>query len=461
MVMKVRGLILLSALLALPAEGVVFSDTADPSHNTTTPGDNSGWQYEGSVAGYLGVPIAPHFYITAKHIAGGYVGQDFDFHGDTYKTIGYYETVISNDVLVTRHYTTNTPGDYTETPTTGAAATDLRIWEVSHAKPFPTYAPLSGGGADIGATATIFGGGAQRGNAVSVGTELKGWLWGATDYRQRWGRNVVTGTVDGGNRYGELLYCDFDKPGIADECHLSVGDSGGGLFVLENGLWRLAGINFSVDGPFRTDSAGSPFNAALFDAGGLEYVDGEKWVSLPEQGEKLPSSFYCSRISASLPWILSVTGHDGALAPESIDAWQRLYFTPAEIGDPATTGPLADFDHDGIGNLLEFALNLDPSFNERASMVPNHGLRGLPVVAVEAISGGDHLTIEFVRRTSASGAGLTYTPQFSSGLGDWESVGTEAAVAINPRWERVKVTDPMATTATTRRFARLGVTLSD
>ena len=51
--------------------------------------------------------------------------------------------------------------------------------------------------------------------------------------------------------YGELLYCDFDNPGMADECHLSVGDSGGGMFVLENGLWRLAGIHLAVDGPFR------------------------------------------------------------------------------------------------------------------------------------------------------------------------------------------------------------------
>ena len=42
--MKARGLILLLALLASRAEGVIFSDTSDPLHNTTTPGDNSGWQ---------------------------------------------------------------------------------------------------------------------------------------------------------------------------------------------------------------------------------------------------------------------------------------------------------------------------------------------------------------------------------------------------------------------------------
>ena len=454
--MKLRVIILLSALLTVRVHAVIFAATPDPLHNTTTPGDNSGWQYEGIVGGFLGVPIAPHFYITAKHF-GGFIGQDFIFHGDSYKTIGYYETIVSGEVLVSRHYTSS---GYTETATTGTA-TDLRVWEVEHIKPFPTYAPLSTGVADLGATATIYGAGAQRGDSVSVATELKGWKWGDLNFRQRWGRNVVTGTVGGGANLGELLYCDFDQPGVVDECHLSEGDSGGGVFVLESGLWRLAGINFAVDGPFRTDSMGASFMAALFDAAGLEYADGASWVSLPEQAENIPSSFYCSRISASLPWILSVTGHDGSLALETYSAWQRLYFTPAEIGNPATTGPLADYDGDGIGNQLEFALNLDPSFNERVTHVSNTGLRGLPLVAVETISGADHLTLEFVRRTNGSGAGLTYTPQFSSDLINWPDVGTETVVSINPRWERVKVVDPVITTAATQRFARVRLELAE
>ena len=436
--MNLREIILLSILPALPTHAVVFSDIADPLHNTTTPGDNSGWQYEGDVGGFLGVPIAPHFYITAKHI-GGSVGQVFNFHGDSYVTIAFHDSP----------------------PTMDSLTTDLRIWEVDHAKPFSTYAPLSSGVADIGTTVTVLGGGAQRGEAVSLGTELKGWQWGNTGYRQRWGRNVVSRTVDGGDDYGELLVCDFDKPGVAEECHLSVGDSGGGLFVLENGLWRLAGINFAVDGPFRTNSTGASFQAALFDSGGLEYADGPNWVSVPEQVENLPSSFYCSRISTSLPWILAVTGQGSSLAPESYSAWQRLYFTPGEIGTPATTGPLADFDGDGISNLLEFAFNLDPSFNERATMLSNTGLRGLPLVAVLTSSGADHLTIEFVRRTGASGAGLTYSPRFSSDLQDWQGVGLELVVAINSRWERVKVVDPVATTAATKRFARVTVELAN
>ncbi len=414
---------------------VIFLATDDVQHNTTPPGDNSGWQYEGKFIGFLGVPIAPNFFITAQHI-GGNPGDGFDFHGDIYTTIAVHD----------------------------CPASDLRIWEVDHGKPFPTYAPLSSGVADVGATAAIFGRGTRRGAQIVVGGEAKGWLWGVGDGVERWGRNTVAQTVSSAG-LGEFLSCDFDNPGLADECHLSVGDSGGGMFVLENGLWRLAGIHYSVDGPFRIGTLGSPFNAALFDAGGLDYLVDETqqlWISLPDLAQNNPSSFYSSRIAAVLPWITSVASEAASLAQENFSAWQRLYFTPAQIAEPAITGPMADFDGDGISNLLEFALNLDPTFREIAAMEPGTGLRGLPALSLATVDGNTRLTLEFVRRTSTSGAGLTYTPQFSSDLLDWQSGGgTETVTPINPRWERVKVVDFLSTLEAPKRFARLCVTLAE
>ena len=197
------------------ADAVIFLEMVNPAHHTSTPGDNSGWQYEGKFGNFMGVPIAPYFFISARHLTDSSVGAVFNFHGDLYTTIAKYENPDA----------------------------DLRIWEVDHAKPFPTYAPLSSGAADIGSVITAFGRGTRRGAEVLVSGALLGWKWGTVDRVPRWGRNVVEGTVDGGEGYGELLYCDFDNPGIADECHLSYGDSGGGMFVLEGGLWRLAGIH--------------------------------------------------------------------------------------------------------------------------------------------------------------------------------------------------------------------------
>ena len=78
-----------------------------------------------------------------------------------------------------------------------------------------------------------------------------------------------------------------------------------------------------------------------------------------------------------------------------------------------------------------------------------------------AISGADHLTLEFVRRTSTGGSGLSYAPQFSSDLSDWLAVGTATVTAINPRWERVKIVDDVATVEVTKRFARLRLEWAD
>ena len=301
------------------------------------------------------------------------------------------------------------------------------------------------------------GRGTRRGTEVVVGGEPKGWLWGASDDVQRWGRNVVTGGFNDPT-YGSLLYCGFDKPGITDECHLSTGDSGGGLFVMENGLWRLAGIHLGVDcaSPGVNGSSGS-----FYDLGGLYLYNGSAWILIPENASNIPSSFYSSRISASLPWITGIAPEVNSLAPESYSAWQRFYFTPTQIATPQTSGALGDFDNDGFSNLLEFAFNLDPSFNERATMIAATGLRGLPLVLRETLSGADHVTIEFVRRTVGSGAGLSYLPQFSSDLNTWEAVGTVSVTAINSRWERVKVVDPLTTGDTPKRFARVKVNLAE
>lgn len=430
----------LGLLLAIPGRcgAVIFVETGDPAHNTTTPGDNSGWQYEGKFFWSMGVPIGPYFFITSAHITGAGSGATpFDFHGDIYPT-----TIARHDI----------PG------------TDLTVWEIDHSKPFPIWAPLSTGAIDIGATATLIGRGTQRGAAITVGPELKGWSLGGSDQTPRWGRNVISSFFTD-NDYGEVLVTRFDSPGISHECQLSTGDSGGGTWVLENGLWRLAGINLAADtGNYRIGPTGTVFGGLIFDLGGLEFNDGNGWVAYPEQAENIPTRAYISRISGSLTEIAAIPGMVSvtALAPEGFSAWQKLYFSPAQIAAPATTGPLADFDADGISNLLEFALNLEPAYNSQTVMTAGTGLSGMPLVKLENISGSHHVTIEFVRRTAGSGSGITYTPQFSSDLADWQAVGSVTVTAINSRWERVKVVDPVTTlTGTGKRVARLKVTLTD
>ncbi len=264
----------------VPAVAVILYGTGDPTANTTAPTGafaNSGWQFEGQFDGFLGTVIAPNYFITAKHI-GGSVGDTFSFNGTNYTTTAVFPDPSS----------------------------DLQIWRVSGT--FPIQAPLYAGvqGSEVNSFLMVFGRGTQRGTQIFVGSPSHqgGWLWGTSDAVQRWGTNIVGSTVNDPT-YGELLRVPFNNNAGPNEGHLSVGDSGGAVFVYDmtTNRWELAGINLAVDGPFSTSSNGAnAFNAAMFDTTGL-FVDGGNgtWVAAPN-----PSAFYSTEIAAHKGFIESV-----------------------------------------------------------------------------------------------------------------------------------------------------------
>ena len=424
------------------APAVIHLDTGDPALYASTPGDNSGWQHEGRFGGFLGTPISPHYFLTAAHI--GRAGDTFVFHGETF-------TVLDGH---------------------GDPSTDLCLWKVDHA--FATYAPLyqprAPGNTEAGRELRVFGCGTQRGAEITVGVTLRGWSWGPGDGVERWGRNVAAVVPSGANDQWFFLQAPFDSPGLPGEAHLSVGDSGGGVFILQDGLWRLAGINYGVDDLFTTDSGGGGFTAAIFDARGYYSQTGPNSFALITGDSPVPTSSYSTQVSVRLAWIKSVIGDDADLATlpaESFDQWTRAYYAPGQLTDETIVGTNADPDGDGVPNLLEYAFNLDPTYPEPVVMTAGTGLRGLPLVRLETVAPSDQrLTVEFVRRTAASGSGVTYAAQFTSGLGPaaggWRTGGTESVTAINERWERVKVTDDTSSGKAGRaRFARVVVSRDD
>jgi hypothetical protein len=50
-----------------------------------------------------------------------------------------------------------------------------------------------------------------------------------------------------------------------------------------------------------------------------------------------------------------------------INVWRRANFTPAELADPSISGDLADPDHDGLSNLMKYALGLPPKASATAN----------------------------------------------------------------------------------------------
>jgi hypothetical protein len=139
---------------------------------------------------------------------------------------------------------------------------------------------------------------------------LRGWNWGPNDTVRRWGENDVDEIVP--YQGHDLLYALFDQHMLPNdhpnEAHLSSGDSGGGVFIKDGGVWKLAGINFAVDDLFAAPSADSKFDAAIFDARGY-YTPLENDPTMFMQisdPNPVPTGFYASRVSSELAWICSV-----------------------------------------------------------------------------------------------------------------------------------------------------------
>jgi len=276
------------SLVLLPAQAVILSFTDNPDYNTSAPTGTlagSGWDLQGIWGSFLGTPIAPRYFLAAKHV-GGTPGDVFTLNGVDFHTIAFYDSPNS----------------------------DLRIWKV--AETFPAYAPLYTATNEVGSSLVVFGRGTQRGAAVIVSGHTNGWKWGVADQRRRWGENVVSATVDFNGVSGALLKAEFNRTGgPINEAHLSTGDSSGAVFLQESNVWKLAGINYSVDGYFSTDgTTNTQFDAALLDMGGLWIGSGTNWTYIFNTLQDKPSSFYATRVSQFADWIRSVT--DNEIGPD-------------------------------------------------------------------------------------------------------------------------------------------------
>jgi len=265
----------------LASDAVLFYSTADPSYNTNSPSGtltNSGWQFQGAWVGFSGTVISSNCFITAKHV-GGTVGEAFVFRGVSYPTTASFD----------------------------ATNADLTIWRVSGQ--FPTNAPLYTKNNEWGKPLVVIGRGGQRGAPVLVNNRLRGWQWGTWDSVQRWGQNHVSGIVDGGAGFGQLLQGSFN-PGGHNEADLSGGDSGGAVYIKDGKSYKLAGINYSVTGPYNTTNSGPGFDAAIFNQHGLYGQNNAGTWTLIRTGP-VAGNFYATRISSRINWIKSVLDTPG------------------------------------------------------------------------------------------------------------------------------------------------------
>lgn len=121
--------------------------------------------------------------------------------------------------------------------------------------------------------------------------------------------------------------------------------------------------------------------------------------------------------------------------------WRAIHFTTAEFADAAISGPLADPDGDGICNLIEYALGLNPKVSDTP---------GLPVTTNE----GNYLTLTVPR--SAAATDVIFTALVSGDLQTWNSGPAFTTVLIDTP-ALYKVRDNIPVNGAVRRFIRLQV----
>ncbi len=132
--------------------------------------------------------------------------------------------------------------------------------------------------------------------------------------------------------------------------------------------------------------------------------------------------------------------------PTQYQSYMGTYFTAQQMADPTITGDMADPDHDGISNLLEYAFGMDPTHAD---------VSNLPVMSLQ----NGYMTISFVQRVAPTD--LTYTVEVSSDMSTWNSGSSYttqvSTTAIDAATQRVVVRDNTLVSAATRRFIRVRV----
>lgn len=135
----------------------------------------------------------------------------------------------------------------------------------------------------------------------------------------------------------------------------------------------------------------------------------------------------------------------------AFENWSASHFSAAELNDPAISGDAADPDGDGLSNLAEFALCLNPRSSDRGQAW---------TLSVQNLAGSDYLTLSFRRRTPA--LDLNYVVEADDQLDApvWESTGilVGTPTAHGDGTETVTFRDTVPVDSAVRRFMRVNVT---
>jgi hypothetical protein len=257
--------------------------------------------------------------------------------------------------------------------------------------------------------------------------------------------NSAANALAAGN-YGDTITFANTTNGVGSTTRAAALTVGPPPPVIVSGLSATAtnGAAFSyqivaANNPTGHDAAGLPTGLGVNTASGL--------IS----GATMATGSSCVVISAS-----KISGTGSALLiitmQPSFTGWQNLWFTSAQLGNPAISGDTAAPAGDGIPNLLKYAFNLNPMCS---------GVSALPTSSIIASGGNTYLTLTYTQVISAGD--ITYTPEVFGDMQTWNSgLRYVAPVSVTPNGDGVTdtvvVQDMMPASPSTPRFIRLMVT---
>jgi hypothetical protein len=283
-----RILGLLSALLSVgllsqpfEAKAVNVYESSLTAARQTNVESQAAWKYQAQWGGALATPIDSTHFLVAKHIFSNLTPTSLP---DVLSFGGIDYTVDKTSVVKDRY-------------------SDLAVVKIKSGK-FSTFAPLYTDTNEYGKEITIFGKGRVPGSPVYVGDDLRGWTWAGWSSAPSWGKNLVSGlAINGAYPHEDYLTFDFTPTQqIPHPAGLAEGDSSGGVFINDGGVWKLAGVNYSLDSwkYWSLTATGPQFGADLIDGQGL-YYEGNLVT-----GHDATTS-YATRVSSRVDWIRSVT----------------------------------------------------------------------------------------------------------------------------------------------------------
>jgi hypothetical protein len=210
---------LLVATFVAPAGALVVAPDRG-SEDTTRPSDDPGWSNVGTVWGLTGIYLGNGWMLTAGHVGAGPV------------------------VLGSRKFNA-VPDSTVQLRNPDGSLADVIAFRIDGTPRLPRLqiatAPLK-----VGTAVVLIAHGRDRGDPL-VWSGHEGFAWGRAP-ALRWGTNIVAKSEVRANST-QSFATQFRKDGATrHEAQAAQGDSGGAVFVKEQGKWRLAGVLYMVAG---------------------------------------------------------------------------------------------------------------------------------------------------------------------------------------------------------------------